>query len=54
MPFDNMGGADQYLVLFRGGIQGIFDETRAREENSEVPVLQDLLQKTTTAFWDTY
>jgi hypothetical protein len=57
LPFDHIGGAEQYLVIFNGGDHMIFsgrprNAAGARAEKDAL--FQDLIRQATTAFWDAY
>lgn len=57
LPFDYIGAAEQYLVIFNGGDHMIFSgrARNAAEGRAEKDALfQDLIRQATTAFWDAY
>jgi len=57
LPFDNIGGSDQYLVIFNGGDHMIFSgrpRNAATGQDEKDALFQDLIRQATTAFWDAY
>jgi len=58
LPFDHIHGADQYLVVFEGGDHMIFSgrsrSAAAAGRGAKDALFQDLIRKSTTAFWDAY
>jgi hypothetical protein len=53
IPYDHITGADQYLVTFTGGDHGIFSGRRIMgRTTAKEAVFQDLICKSSTAFWD--
>lgn len=58
LPFDNISGADQLLVVFDGGDHMIFSgrsrPASAAGQGAKDALFQDLIRQSTTAFWDAY
>lgn len=58
LPFDNIVGADQFLVVFNGGDHMIFSgrsrPASAAGRGEKDGLFQDLIRQGTTAFWDAY
>lgn len=57
LPFDHIGGDEQYLVTFNGGDHMIFSgrpRTAAAGGGEKDALFQDLIRQATTAFWDAY
>lgn len=58
LPFDNISGADQFLVIFNGGDHMIFSgrsrPAAAAGQGEKDAFFQDLIRQSTTAFWDAY
>ncbi|HVP91269.1 MAG TPA: hypothetical protein VMS75_08645 [Terriglobales bacterium] len=55
LPFDHIGAAEQYLVIFNGGDHMIFSgRPRAAGQGEKDSLFQDLIRQATTAFWDAY
>lgn len=54
LPFDHIGGADQYLVTFTEGDHMVFSGRRWRGNGQKDPRFHDLIRMSTTAFWDAY
>ncbi len=55
IPFDQIRGADQYLVTFAGGDHMVFSGVRWRGgDGAKDPLFHDLIRQSTTAFWDAY
>ena len=57
VPFDQISGAEQYLVTFNGGDHMIFSgrpRTAAAGRGEKDALFQDLIRQATTAFWDAY
>jgi predicted dienelactone hydrolase len=58
LPFDNIVGADQFLVIFNGGDHMIFSgrsrPTSVAGQGKKDALFQDLIRQSTTAFWDAY
>ena len=58
LPFDNIAGADQFLIVFNGGDHMIFSgrsRPRSADGHGEKDALfQGLIRQSTTAFWDAY
>ena len=58
LPFDNIVGTDQFLVIFNGGDHMIFSgrlrPTSAAGQGERDALFQDLIRQSTTAFWDAY
>jgi len=56
LPFDHIGGSDQYLVIFNGGDHMIFSgrPRNAGGRDEKDALFQDLVRQATTAFWDAY
>lgn len=54
VPFDNINGADQYLVTFIGGDHMVFSGRGRLPGGAKDELFQDLIRQGTTAFWDAY
>jgi hypothetical protein len=54
IPFDNMTGADHYLVTFAGGDHMVFSGRGRLPGGAKDALFQELIRMTTTAFWDAY
>ena len=55
VPFDHIRAENQYLVIFEGGDHMVFAGNKRRTEAARNdPVLHELIQGVTTAFWDAY
>ena len=58
LPFDNIVGADQFIIVFNGGDHMIFSgrlrPTSAAGQGERDALFQDLIRQSTTAFWDAY
>ena len=54
IPYDQIQGADQYLVTFQGGDHMIFSGRFIQAERPKDPVFHSLILQGTTAFWDAY
>jgi predicted dienelactone hydrolase len=58
LPYDNIDGADQYLVVFNGGDHMIFSGrgrlSISAGQKERDALFQDLIRQGTTAFWDAY
>jgi len=57
LPFDHIGGAEQFLVIFNGGDHMIFSgrpRNAAAGGGEKDALFQDLIRQAATAFWDAY
>jgi len=55
IPFDNIRGVDQYLVIFEGGDHMVFsDHKRIMGGGANEALFHPLICQATTAFWHTY
>jgi predicted dienelactone hydrolase len=54
IPYDNINGADQYLVTFTGGDHMIFSGRGRLPGGAKDALFQELIQMGTIAFWDAY
>jgi len=55
IPFDHIGGADQYLITFTNGDHMIFSGRRPGARGGENdPLFQRLIRMSSTAFWNAY
>jgi len=54
IPYDNINGADQYLVTFVDGDHMIFSGRGRLPVGAKDALFQDLIRMGTTAFWDAY
>jgi predicted dienelactone hydrolase len=54
LPFDHIGGADQYLLIFNGGDHMVFSGRGRLPGREKDPVFQKMIRVSTTAFWDAY
>jgi predicted dienelactone hydrolase len=56
VPFDHIKGAEQYLVIFKGGDHMVFAAPKRRKpgEGKKDAVFLDLVRMATTAFWDAH
>ena len=54
IPYDNIHGADQYLVTFVDGDHMIFSGRGRMPGGEKDALFQDLIKVGTTAFWDAY
>lgn len=58
LPFDNIVGVDQFLIVFNGGDHMIFSgrsrPSSAAGRGEKDGLFQDLIRQSTTAFWDAY
>jgi predicted dienelactone hydrolase len=52
VPFDHIGGADQYLLILAEGDHMVFADRRRHVERDAV--LHRLIEAASTAFWDAY
>lgn len=55
IPFDHVAGNDQYLLTFTGGDHMVFSGRNGwRGDRSHDAVFQELICRSSTAFWDAY
>lgn len=54
IPYDNINGADQYLVTFIGGDHMVFSGRGRLRGGEKDAMFQRLILKATTEFWDAY
>lgn len=54
VPFDQIRGADQYLVIFKDGDHMVFAGLTRFRKSDEDRLFHELTQMSTTAFWDAY
>ena len=53
LPFDHCKNSDQFLITFKDGDHMIFSGRTTRKNPSDIK-FQQLIQQTSTAFWDAY
>jgi predicted dienelactone hydrolase len=55
IPFDRISGGDQYLIVFKDGDHMVFSGGKRRRGNGKNDaVFQELIRRSSTAFWDAY
>jgi predicted dienelactone hydrolase len=54
VPFDRIGGADQFLLILQGGDHMVFASTRRLRKLPKDPRFHELILMSSTAFWDAY
>jgi predicted dienelactone hydrolase len=53
LPYDNIQGAEQYLLIFNGGDHMVFAGGRVnKNKGKKDPIFHELICQVTTAFWD--